>query len=61
MRHWNDHSLITEIYRIDVENKTRNQVKVEIGLDVADDNEGELINCLLPKTTYFNLLTGNGN
>ena len=30
VRHWNDHSLVTELYKIDVKNKLRDQVKVEI-------------------------------
>ena len=59
VRHWNDHSLITEIYKVDVENKGRNQVKVDISIEPEDDEEE--LNCVLPKTSYFNLLTGAGN
>lgn len=51
VRQWHNHSLITEIYRIDVENNTRDQVKVEIGIEV-DDESTEPPNCQVPLTSF---------
>ena len=58
VRQWHEHSLVTELYKIDVENKCRDQVKVEIEVTAA--NEGEPINCELPKTAFWNNILSNG-
>ena len=50
VRHWNDHCLITEMYRLDVENICREQVKVEVGVEIADPDEP--VNCKLPLSAY---------
>lgn len=50
VRHWHEHSLITELYRIDVENNGRDQVKVEVGVEAANPDED--LNCVLPLTSY---------
>ena len=46
MRHWNDHCLITELYRFDVENTCREQLKVDVGVELADPEEP--VNVKLP-------------
>lgn len=51
MRQWHEHSLITDIYRIDVINNCREQVKVEVGVQLEDPNEP--LNCNIPLTSYM--------
>lgn len=56
VRQWHEHSLVTELYKIDVENKTRQQVKVRIGVEAAD----EAPNCALPVSNFQNCVLANG-
>lgn len=59
VRQWHNHSLITEIYRIDVENNTRDQVKVEIGVE-ADDESTDPPNCHVPLTSFQTTIFATG-
>lgn len=59
MRQWHEHSLVGEVLlKIDVENTSREQVKVEIGVSPADDEVSP--NCELPLTGYFTQIYANG-
>lgn len=58
MRQWHDHSLITDIYKIDVVNTCNQQVKVEVGIELEDPTE--VLNCRLPLTSYTMQIFGNG-
>lgn len=51
VRHWDDHSSFGEVLlRIDVENTSRELVKVEIGIEAE---EGSHPNCHLPLTSFY--------
>ena len=59
MRQWHEHSLVGDVLlKIDVENTSREQVKVEIGVAPADDEVSP--NCELPLTGYFTQIYANG-
>ena len=57
VRLWNDHSLVTELYKIDIENKSREQIKVEIALEPVEVDEP--LNCILPVTSFYNQVLSN--
>lgn len=58
VRQWHEHSLITDIYKIDVVNTCNQQVKVEVGIELEDPTE--VLNCRLPLTSYTMQIFGNG-
>ena len=49
---------MTELYKIDVENKCRDQVKVEISLEPEEDEDS--LNCVLPTTSFQNAILSSG-
>lgn len=60
VRQWHDHSLVGEVLlKIDVENTSGEQIKVEVGIQEAADSTQPL-NCRLPKTNYFTQVYAKG-
>lgn len=59
VRQWHEHSLVGEVLlKIDVENMSREQIKVEVGISPAD--EGQPLNCVLPMTSYYTQIFSKG-